>query len=166
VLYGLDLSGHAIQTASKNLADLEVDLRVGSIADAPFEADFFDLVSCNASLSYWKEPLRCLTEIYRILKPGGSAHLFEPQQDFDLDEVLKTIDTNLADRSPLRRWTAKNLNEFGLRRGASLGMKLYSLDELEALIQDSIFNLGSTVVRTTLQNLPIFVEIRLIKPLT
>jgi hypothetical protein len=42
---------------------------------------------------------------------------------------------------------------------------LYSLDELEALIQDSIFNLGSTVVRTTLQNLPIFVEIRLIKPL-
>jgi ubiquinone/menaquinone biosynthesis C-methylase UbiE len=164
-LYGLDLSAHAIKTAAKNLANLKVDLRVGSIAEAPFETDFFNLVSCNASLSYWKEPLECLNEIHRILKPGGSAHLFEPQQDFDLDEVMETIEANLADRSALRRWAAKSLNKFGLRRGSSLGMKLYSLDELQALVQGSSFNHRSTVVRTTLQNLPIFVELRLIKPL-
>ncbi len=163
-LFGLDLSPAAIRVARRNLAGLAVDLRVGSIDEAPYEDGTFDIVTCNASMSYWKDPVACFNEIYRILKPGGSAVLFEPQKDFDLQEVLATIDRNLADASPLRRFAARSLNLFGLRWGHTLGLKLYAADELEALAQQARFGSKYTIDRVTLQNLPIFARITLRKP--
>ena len=163
-LYGLDLSEHAIRIAEKNLQDVAVDLRVGSIQDTPYEDGFFDLVTCNASMSYWKNPIACFDEIFRILKPGGSAHMFEPQRDFDMAEVIKIINMNLADKSWLRRWAATSLNRFGLRHGSKLGLKLYTMAELVDLAYRSRFVDSFAMERTTLQNLPIFVHIRLIKP--
>lgn len=113
-LYGLDLSEAAIQAAVRALADLEVDLRAGSISDTAYPDDYFDIVTCNASMSYWDKPVDCFNEIYRILKPGGQVILFEPQKDFDLDEVVNTIRENMAEKSWLRRWGAVQLNKFGL----------------------------------------------------
>ncbi len=163
-LYGLDLSEQSIRIAKKNLKDIQVDLRVGGIEHTSFEHDFFDIVTCNASMSYWKNPIACFDEIYRILKPGRSAHLFEPQRDFDMDEVLAVIKTNLADKSWLRRWAATSLNRFGLRHGSRLGLKLYTMEDLDDLAHRSRFGDSFSIVRTSIQNLPIFVQIRLIKP--
>jgi ubiquinone/menaquinone biosynthesis C-methylase UbiE len=163
-LYGLDVSEQSIRIAAKNLQAIQVDLRVGGIEHTSYEHDFFDIITCNASMSYWKNPIACFDEIFRILKPGRSAHLFEPQRDFDLDETLEIIRANLADRSWLRRWAATSLNRFGLRHGSRLGMKLYSVEELEELTRRSRFGDSFSIERTTIQNLPIFVQIRLIKP--
>lgn len=81
-LFGLDLSAPAIEVARTALAGLEADLRVGSIAEAPYEDDLFDVVTCNASLSYWEDPQGCFNEIFRILAPrGGSAALRTPSGD-------------------------------------------------------------------------------------
>ena len=91
-LYGLDISNAALQVAQRYLQGIQVDLREGSIEQTSYENDFFDTVTCNASMSYWKNPVSCFDEIYRILKPRGSAILFEPQKDIDLDEVVTIID--------------------------------------------------------------------------
>jgi len=163
-LFGLDISGAAIRVAHRNLAGIEVDLREGSIERTFYDDDFFDIVTCNASMSYWKSPISCFDEIYRILKPGGSAILFEPQKDIDMDALVETIRTNLADKSRLRRFAAINLNKFGLRWGRKLGLKLYSTDELEELANRSRFGDNNLIESVTLQNLPIFMRITLIKP--
>ena len=128
-LFGLDLSAPAIKAARIALKDLEADLRVGSIVVAPFEDDFFDVVTCNASMSYWEDPRECFNEIFRILVPGGEALLFEPHLEIDIDAALEQIRENMSDQSPLRRWGAVQLNRFGLRRGQRIGMKLYSQQE-------------------------------------
>jgi len=164
-LSGLDLSQAAIRVAQENLCDMDVDLRQGSIHAAPFDDDSFDIVTCNASMSYWQDPVGCFDEIYRILKPGGCGVLFEPQKDIDLGEVVATIDRNLADKSRLRRFAARSLNVFGLRWGHTLGLKLYATDELRDLAQATLFGTNHALDRVTLQHLPIFVRITLTKPI-
>ena len=166
VLYGLDLSEAVIQTTTKALVGLEVDLRAGSISATPYQDNFFDIVTCNASMSYWENPVDCFNEIYRILKPGGQVMLFEPQKDFDLEETLDTIRDNMAEKGWLRRWGAVQLNKFGFKRGASLGMKLYTLKELMQLALESRFGDHSSIERTSLQNLPIFARLHIWKPVS
>jgi len=163
-LYGLDLSAPAIEIARTALEDLDVDLRVGNIREAPFKDDFFDVVTCNASMSYWEDPRRCFNEIYRILKPGGEALLFEPHQDIDIDAALAQIRKNMSDKGPLRRWGAVQLNKFGLQRGSRVGMKLYNRQELIDLARTSSFGENCSVKKTSLLNIPIFLSIHLWKP--
>jgi ubiquinone/menaquinone biosynthesis C-methylase UbiE len=162
-LFGLDLSSAAIQVAHKNLRAIDVDLRVGSIEQTSYPDGFFDVVTCNASMSYWRDPVSCFDEIHRILKPGGTAVLFEPQQDVDIDEVVATIRTNLADEGPLRRWAAATLNRFALRWGHKLGLKLYAVAQVREMVGRSRFGANTSIERVTLQNLPIFMRITLVK---
>jgi ubiquinone/menaquinone biosynthesis C-methylase UbiE len=163
-LHGLDLSAHAIEAARGALMDLDVDLRVGSIEATTFDDDYFDVITCNASMSYWEDPKGCFDEIYRILKPGGKTLLFEPHQDIDIDAALAQIKENMRDQSPLRRWGAVQLNKYGLRRGSRLGMKLYTRQELIDLGRSSNFGQNCSVEDTSLLDIPIFVCIRLWKP--
>jgi ubiquinone/menaquinone biosynthesis C-methylase UbiE len=163
-LFGLDISGAAIRVAHKNLEGMKVDLREGSIESTSYDDDFFDIVTCNASMSYWRNPISCFDEIYRILKPGGSAVLFEPQKDVNIDEVVEIINTNLADKSRLRRFAASSLHRFAFRWGHKLGLRLYSVDELEAIASRSQFANRNSIERVSLQNLPVFVRITLEKP--
>ena len=123
-LYGLDLSTEAVRVAEANLADIEADLRVGSIESTTYDDGFFDLVTCNSSMSYWKNLVACFDEIHRILRPGGAAILYEPRQNIDIDGALEIIKRNLEGESWLRRFAAVNLNRFGLRWGRTLGLRL------------------------------------------
>ena len=163
-LFGLDLSQAAIQVAAKTLTGLKVDLRVGNISDTSYEDGFFDVVTCNASMSYWENPRDCFNEIYRILKPGGQVMLFEPHEEIDIEAALDQIRKNMADKSRLRRWGAVQLNKFGLERGASVGMKLYTIGELRQLAAESSFGEYYSIKETSLMNIPIFVCIHLWKP--
>ena len=164
-LFGLDRSQAAIQAAVKALTGLKVDLRVGNISDTSYEDGFFDVVTCNASMSYWENPRDCFNEIYRILKPGGQVMLFEPHEEIDIEAALDQIRKNMADKSRLRRWGAVQLNKFGLERGASVGMKLYTIDELRQLAAESSFGEYHSIKETSLMNIPIFVCIHLWKPI-
>jgi len=162
-LYGLDLSEAAIQVAIKALAGLKIDLRTGSIAATMYEDNFFDIVTCNASMSYWENPEECFNEIYRILKPGGQVMLFEPHKDIDIEEALDQIRQNMAEKSWLRRWGAVELNRFGLKRGGSIGLKLYTLKELVQIAEESRFGIHNSITKTSLLDIPIFVCIHLWK---
>jgi ubiquinone/menaquinone biosynthesis C-methylase UbiE len=162
-LFGLDVSGAAIDVARENLRGMEVDMREGSIEQTSYADGFFDLVTCHSSMSYWENPVACFDEIHRILKPGGSAVLFEPQKDIDMDTVVETIRAKLADKSRLRRFLAVSMNKYGLRYGRRIGLNLYSEAELEELATRSRFGKNNSIERTVLQDLPIFVRITLEK---
>ncbi len=163
-LFGIDLSAAGIEAAGQALGDIKVDLRVGSIEKTTYADNFFDVITCNSSMSYWENPLACLNEIYRILKPGGVVKLFEPHQDIDLDAALKQIRENMADKGPLRRWGAVQLNKYALCRGKRIGLNLYARDELLELARSSRFAGNSAVEFTSLLDIPIFVCIHLWKP--
>ena len=128
-----------------------------------YENEFFDIVTCNASMSYWHNPVQCFNEIHRILKPKSVAILTEPHKDIDIDSALKQIKENMKEKSPIRRFLAVHLNRFGLRRGGSVGLKLYAISEIEDLVKQSLFDKHFSVEKISLQALPIFVKITLRK---
>lgn len=162
-LFGIDLSAAAIAAAGQALGDIKVDLRVGSIEKTTYPDDYFDVVTCNSSMSYWDNQLACFNEIYRILKSDGVVKLFEPHRDIDLEGALDKIRENMADKGPIRRWGAVRLNKFGLQRGNRLGLYLYTREELLELARSSRFEGNSSVYFTSLLDIPIFVCIHLWK---
>lgn len=48
------------------IADLHFDLH-----EIPLESDRFDVVFCNHVLEHVDDALRCMQELYRVMKPGG-----------------------------------------------------------------------------------------------
>lgn len=76
---GLDLSEEGIargMTYAKHhgVADL-VEFRLGLVTDAPFDDESFEFVCCNGVLMITSDFDKGLSEIYRVLKPGGQAYL-------------------------------------------------------------------------------------------
>ena len=163
-LYGLDLSARAIQAAEKYFDPTKVDLRAGSIESTTYPDNYFDNVTCNASMSYWQNLVACYNEIHRILKAGGSAHLFEPRKNIDIDAAIEQIRENMQGENRLRIWLATSMNKYGLRRGDRLGMELYEMVEIKEIASQSNFSQNVSVEPVTLQNLPIFMKISLTKP--
>lgn len=55
------------------LADVKFDLH-----DIPFEDNRFDVIFCNHVLEHVDDAHRCMTELHRVLKPGGFGILQVP----------------------------------------------------------------------------------------
>jgi len=83
-LYGLDISTSMLDVATLNLHTVRnVFLRKGNIIKTEYETDFFDCVVITGSLYNWDKPVDGLNEIYRILKTGKTAFIFETTIDYN-----------------------------------------------------------------------------------
>jgi len=74
-IVGVDLSPQMLQKAKENLSKLgrieSVDFRVGDAENIPIEDGFADAVVGNMILHHCPRPKRAISEMMRILKPGG-----------------------------------------------------------------------------------------------
>ena len=74
-IHSIDLSPAAIELAQKNFEHnhLKGDLRLGNAEDLPFEDESFDIVTSLGVLHQTESTERAVSEVYRVLKPGGHA---------------------------------------------------------------------------------------------
>ena len=88
-IYGIDifdrsLSNNALETVKTNAKLEKVDNKTtfqhGSATDIPFEDNFFDVVNISYVLHEIRDKQQVLSEIIRILKPGGTIYLTELQR--------------------------------------------------------------------------------------
>ncbi len=81
-IIGVDLSRKLIQLAQANAtkAGLSHRLRfeVGNSAELHFDKASFDMVISTGMLHSLKNPVAVLKEIYRVLKKGGEAWIYDP----------------------------------------------------------------------------------------
>ena len=73
-LHGVDMSEASIQHAHSVAEVSRVTnafFQVGDVADLPFEDGFFDVAFCNGVLLHIPDTLTALSEVRRVLKPGG-----------------------------------------------------------------------------------------------
>jgi ubiquinone/menaquinone biosynthesis C-methylase UbiE len=155
-LFGLDISRAMVDLARKNLSGLGVDVRLGAIQNAPYDGNFFDLVTCTGSFYLWDEPRAGLNEIFRILKRGRSAFLFETYRDCDRPSVRKAVRNNLRDESLVRRVIAPRLFLKQL-------LMTYDRSEVAAIVQQTRFTGSHVIERIALAGVPAWLRITLTK---
>ncbi len=78
---GVDITPEMVERANSlaarsTVAD-RVQFRVGDVAALPFPDASFDVVVSTFSLHHWPNPGRGLAEIYRVLRPGGVARIYD-----------------------------------------------------------------------------------------
>lgn len=153
-LFGLDISASMVRRARKNLQGIHVDLRQGSIQDTDYESGFFDAITCVGSFYLWDQPTECVDEIFRILKPGRSAYLFESYRDHDAQELRHALAANLVKVAPWRR----PLCGFALKKQLRM---TYRVGEFERILDQTKFAKSYGLTKVKLAGLPIWLRIRL-----
>ncbi len=72
---GVDLTEASIELARRRFEfeGLTADLRVADAEALPFADDRFDLVYSHGVLHHTPDTQRAINEVYRVVKPGGTA---------------------------------------------------------------------------------------------
>jgi len=65
------------------IVDVKADL-----LDLPFEDNNFDMVFCNHVLEHIEDDTKAMSELYRVLKPGGMG-IFQIPQDLSLEKTYE-----------------------------------------------------------------------------
>jgi ubiquinone/menaquinone biosynthesis C-methylase UbiE len=69
---GIDGSDYMIKVAKEILKDYDnIELKVGSAENLPFDDNTFDIVTCNLLLMWADDPQKVVNEMARVTKPGG-----------------------------------------------------------------------------------------------
>jgi SAM-dependent methyltransferase len=78
---GVDITPEMVERANllavgSGMAD-RVQFRLGDVASLPFPDASIDVAVSTFSLHHWANPARGLAEIYRVLRPGGVARIYD-----------------------------------------------------------------------------------------
>lgn len=84
-LYGVELSKYAADKARKR----GIDVKLGTLKDAKFPPNYFDVVTLQDVIEHVKDPCVEIAEVYRILKPGGIIFIVTPDIDGFWAKLLK-----------------------------------------------------------------------------
>jgi ubiquinone/menaquinone biosynthesis C-methylase UbiE len=86
---GLDISRTFVEIARKNAKDagVAVTFMHGNAACMPFEPCSFDVLVCTAAFKNFAEPVQAISEMHRVLRPGGKAVIVDLRPDASPEAV-------------------------------------------------------------------------------
>ena len=126
---GMDISKDLVEIASRNAkeAGVDIDFRQGNVSNMPFHGNEFNFMICVLAFKNFKEPLKALQEMYRVLKPGGTALIMDLNRNASM-QVTKTV--------------AENMGMTGIKAyiaGAIQKQGAYTREEFESFISQTEF---------------------------
>lgn len=130
---GLDISKDFVEIAKRNAkeAGVDVEFRQGSVSDIPFPDSEFDFIICTAAFKNFKEPVRALDQMHRVLRPGGTALIVDMKRnasDQQIDDYTEKMRAKGTEKLFM-----KLMFKYFLRNGA------YTRDEFIDLISKTAF---------------------------
>jgi ubiquinone/menaquinone biosynthesis C-methylase UbiE len=130
---GLDVSRTMVELARRNAAEAGVDVafRQGNVSAMPFADNSFDLLACSAAFKNFSEPHRALAEMYRVLRPGGTAVVLDLRKDVPMSEIGRYF--RAIGLSTINRWITLATFRFMLLKRA------YTPAQFEAMLADIPF---------------------------
>jgi len=86
---GVELSHDfvAIEKHNATEAGVTVDFKQGNASALPLEDGMYDFIICSAAFKNFNKPLKALNEMYRVLKPGGTALILDMDHNVTKDEI-------------------------------------------------------------------------------
>jgi ubiquinone/menaquinone biosynthesis C-methylase UbiE len=94
-IVGLDISNALVEIAKRNAQEAggEIDFMQGNASALPFQANMFNAVVCVLAFKNFKEPLKAMNEMYRVLKTGGTALIIDLNRDTSLGAMKKVAES-------------------------------------------------------------------------
>ena len=89
------------------IADMHFDLH-----EIPLEGNRFDVVFCNHVMEHVKDPIRCMKELLRVMKPGGWAIMQVPQ-DWSREETYEDPSITSPEEREKHFWQKDHVRLFG-----------------------------------------------------
>lgn len=117
------------------IADVKAD-----ICDLPFQENEFDLIICNHVLEHIPDDTKAMQELYRILKPGGTAILQVPYQ---ANRETTFEDNTITDSKERTRIFGQydHVRVYGMdyfEKLKSIGFKVEAIDYTQKLSENEI----------------------------
>ena len=136
---GLDVSRSFVRIATDNArrAGVAIDFQQGDVAHMPFADNTFDFVVCQAAFKNFPEPVAALDEIYRVMRPGAHASIFDLRKDAPPDAIDREIRGMRL--SALNTYLTRLTFKYGLLRAA------YTRAALDSIVRRSDFVSGDIV---------------------
>jgi ubiquinone/menaquinone biosynthesis C-methylase UbiE len=77
--HGIDINARMVAVAKRNLEKNEIcaDLKQGNVEQLPYVDEYFDTVISTMALSGYPDGARAMSEMRRVLKPGGRLILID-----------------------------------------------------------------------------------------
>ena len=133
---GLDISKSFVEISRRNAAEagLKIDFRQGNASALPFSDESFDFTFCQAAFKNFSEPVKAIAEMYRVLKPKGTAVIVDMRRDASADDIEREVKGMSLDRinEMMVRWTFKQM----------LLKSAYSIPEMESMVSQTPFGRG------------------------
>ncbi len=133
-MIGLDISKTFVEIASENAekAGVNVCFDQGDAAELPYPSDVIDFIVCRAAFKNFSRPLAALDEMYRVLKPGGSALIIDLRKDFSPHEIDDYVKGKGAINAALIKFTFHTM----------LMKRAYTQEGIRQLVSQSQFRNG------------------------
>jgi ubiquinone/menaquinone biosynthesis C-methylase UbiE len=83
-MHGIDIGAASIRECKEHIAKVglaDVDIKEGDGARMPLLDGSMDVVITSLSLHHWSKPESVLSDIHRVLKPGGRLILWDLRRD-------------------------------------------------------------------------------------
>lgn len=129
---------HSLFKKQKNLDYLTGDL-VSPIADMhfdlhdiPLEDNQFEVVFCNHVMEHVNDPIQCMKELHRVMKPGGWGVMQVPQ-DWNRAETYEDPSITSPEEREKHFWQKDHVRLFGRDYPDWLKKAGFSVEEFKAV---------------------------------
>lgn len=110
-VYGIDVSENAISSAKRlsERAKITCEFEVGDAEHLPYPDEYFEKIICSSSLEHFRDDLKALKEMSRVLKPNGKLVLTTDSFTYPINNELKEKHRKVA--SVVNYYTHEKLKE-------------------------------------------------------
>jgi ubiquinone/menaquinone biosynthesis C-methylase UbiE len=127
----VELSPDFVRIAKNNAreAGVKVNFIEGNTSNLPGEDNFFDFIICSAAFKNFKDPVKVLHEMHRVLKQGGTALII----DMNREATNKDIGDEIKGMKGFDKYFVKFSFMTFVKQGA------YTKEEFEAFLKEIPF---------------------------
>ena len=129
---GMDISEDFIKICKTNAQNENVNISflTGNVSQMHFDDNSFDFIFCSAAFKNFKEPVKALKEMHRVLKEGGVALITDMRRD-STKEGLKAEAARIS-KSGFERM-------FMVSTFKMLCKSAYTVTEMESMLAETAF---------------------------